>query len=307
MPKVLIFGGNGFVGPWLAREMEGHGWDVCYSDRANKPKKVLDNSYWQADLLDTEAVSRAVTEAKPDAIVNLAAISSVGQSWRVPKATIEVNVLGSMNILEAAKSLGTCPKVLFVGSSEEYAPSEEALVEESALAGNNPYGISKRTMSELANLYEITGDVRVYCTRSFNHIGPGQAPNFVVSSWCSQVADIERSSHGGIVRVGNLSVRRDFSDVRDIVRGYRMLLESDCSGKVFNFGSGVAMSLKDILETIIGFSSQDVSYEVDPALIRPIDQPCVLASISKAERELGWRPKIPLRWTLRDIYDSFRI
>jgi len=305
MPKALVFGANGFVGPWLVREMEAHEWEICCSDRASDSKEGLGSSYWQADLLDADAVSRVVTEVKPNAIVNLAAISSVSQSWRAPKTTIEVNVLGSMNVLEAAKSQGTCPKVLFVGSSEEYAPSKEALAEESPLAGNNPYGISKRTMCELANLYEVAGDVRVCCTRSFNHTGPGQAPSFVIPSWCSQVANIERSSHEGTIRVGNLSVCRDFSDVRDIVRGYRMLLESNCSGETFNFGSGIATSLKDILEIVIGFTSQNVSYDVKPSFIRPTDQPCVLADISKAKRELGWEPEIPLSRTLHDVYKSF--
>ena len=305
MAKALIFGSNGFVGPWLARELESHGWKVACSDRADDPKEGLPAEYFRADLLDAPRVAEVIAKVKPDAVVNLAAVSSVGQSWRAPAATIEVNVVGSIGVLEAAKALGTCPKVLLVGSSEEYLPSEGPLSEESPLSGNNPYGISKRAVGELADLYEAAGDVRVYRTRSFNHTGPGQAPGFVIPSWCAQVAEIERSGRTGTMRVGNLSVRRDISDVRDVVRGYRMLLESDRSGEVFNLGSGAATPLKDILETVISFSSQEIGYEVDPALIRPTDQPCVQADVSKAARELGWRPEMPLAQTLRDVYEGF--
>lgn len=305
MAKALIFGSNGFVGPWLARELLSHGWNVACSDMTDGPRAGLPEEYYRADLLDAGGIKDVVAQAQPDAIVNLAAISSVGQSWKVPAATVQVNVVGSLNVLEAARALGTCPKVLLVGSSEEYEPSDGPLSEDSPLAGNNPYGISKRTMGEFANIYERSGDVRVYRTRSFNHTGPGQAPRFVVPSWCKQVADLERAGQGGTMRVGNLSVRRDISDVRDIVRGYRMLLESDRSGEVFNFGSGVATPLSNILETVIGFSSHEIAYEVNPALIRPADQPRVQAEVTKARRELGWMPRIPLPQTLRDVYESF--
>ena len=293
------------MGPWLVKELESHGWEVACSDRFGSPKEGLPGEYYVADLLDAGSVAEVVSTVKPEAVVNLAAVSSVGQSWRAPAVTIEVNVVGALNVLDAAKALGTCPKVLLVGSSEEYEPSEEPLSEDSPLAGNNPYGISKLTVGEFSNLYEGAGDVRVYRTRSFNHTGPGQAPGFVIPSWCKQVAAFEREGHGGTMRVGNLWVRRDISDVRDIVRGYRMLLESDCSGEVFNLGSGAANPLRDVLETIIGFSSQNIEHEVDQGLIRPVDQSCVLADVSKARRELGWRPEIPLSRTLRDVFESF--
>lgn len=293
------------MGPWLVKELESHGWEVACSDRFGSSKEGLQGEYYVADLLDAGRVAEVISTVKPDAVVNLAAVSSVGQSWSAPAVTIEVNVVGALNVLDAAKSLGTCPKVLLVGSSEEYEPSEEPLSEDSPLAGNNPYGISKLTVGEFSNLYEAAGDVRVYRTRSFNHTGPGQAPGFVIPSWCKQAAAFEREGHGGTMRVGNLWVRRDISDVRDIVRGYRMLLESDCSGEVFNLGSGAATLLRDVLETIIGFSSQDIEHEVDQGLIRPVDQSCVLADVSKARRELGWRPEIPLSRTLRDVFESF--
>lgn len=305
MSRVLIFGACGFVGPWLAREFESNGWEVFCSDRLEKPKAGLPGEYHEANLLDADGVGRVVSQAAPDAVVNLAAISSVGQSWKAPAATVEVNVIGSLNVLEAAKALGTEPKVLLVGSSEEYEPSEGPLSEDGPVAANNPYGISKATVGGFADLYEAEGSVRVYRTRSFNHTGPGQAPGFVIPSWCKQVADFERAGHGGIMRVGNISVRRDISDVRDIVRGYRLLVESDCSGEVFNFGSGEATPLESILETVIGFSSQEIEHETDPALIRPTDQPWVQANISKAERELGWKPEIPLEQTLHDVYETF--
>lgn len=305
MPKVLVFGACGFVGPWLTKEMESNGWEVACSDRAYAAKDGLSAEYYRADLLDAARVREVVARAAPDAVVNLAAVSSVGQSWHIPAATVQVNVVGGLNVLEAARVLGTCPKVLLVGSSEEYAPSNGPLSEESPVAAANPYGISKVTLGAFADLYERSGDVRVYRTRSFNHTGPGQASTFVIPSWCKQVADLVRAGHSGTIRVGNLSVERDISDVRDIVRGYRLLIESDRSGEVFNLGSGVATPLRDILDTIIGFAGGGISYEVDPEFFRPADQAKVQADVSKADSELGWSPEISLSQTMRDVYEEF--
>lgn len=305
MARALVFGANGFVGPWLARELAAHGWEVCGSDRADAPKTGLEIvAYRQADLFDSGRVAAVVAELHPDLIVSLAAVSSVGASWKAPQATVEVNVVGAVNVLEAARAFDDC-RVLLVGSSEEYAPSKRPLSEGSPVLANNPYGISKAGQGRFADLYHERYGMRVNRVRAFNHTGPGQQPIFVLPSWCRQVADIERSGKPGTVRVGNLDVRRDFSDVRDVVRAYRLIAESDYAGEIFNVGSGVARPLSELLDTIRSFSSQEIGVEADPALIRPNDNPVILCGCGKAERLLGWRPERNLTDTLREMYEGF--
>jgi len=305
MARALIFGVNGFVGPWLARELTAHGWEVCGSDRADAPKTDLGIvAYRQTDLLDSNRVATVVAELHPALIVNLAAVSSVGASWKAPQATVKVNVVGAMNVLEAVRALDGC-QVLLVGSSEEYAPSEGPLSEGSPVLANNPYGISKASQGRFADLYHEHYGMRVNRVRAFNHTGPGQRPTFVLPSWCRQVADIEYSGRPGTMQVGNLDVRRDFSDVRDVVRAYRLIAESNCAGEVFNVGSGVAQPLSELLDTIRSFSSQEIGVETDPTLMRPSDNPVILCDCGKAKRLLGWRPERNLTNTLWEMYEGF--
>lgn len=303
--RALIFGAGGFVGAYLAKELAENGYEVFGSDLRGTTGNPDFSGYRSGDLTDADAVRSIVDEFQPSAIVNLAAISSVGQSWKMPQVTMSVNVNGTLNILDAAKALKSPPKILLIGSSEEYAPSGAPLKETDPIDANNPYGISKTAQERFAEIYEKHYGLRIYRTRSFNHTGISQPSSFVLPSWCSQVAEIEKSGRPGILKVGNIDVARDFSDVRDVVYAYRTLLESDSYGQVYNIGSGIATPLREIIETVIGFSSREISYEVDQALIRPSDQPCVQADISKATRELGWQPEIPLMRTLRDMYESF--
>lgn len=306
MPRVLIFGANGFVGAYLAREFADHGYVVAASDQMASPRNSLQcDSYTECNLLDADEVVKVAAAAKPDVVINLAAVSNVGQSWRMPQMTIEVNVVGSLNVLEAAKVQEPMPKVLLVGSSEEYAPSDVPLTEESPLSAGNPYGISKAGQERFANVYEERFGMQIYRVRSFNHTGVGQSDTFVLPSWCKQAADIEKSGKPGVLRVGNLHVKRDFSDVRDIVRAYRLLVESDYAGEVFNVGSGVAHTLEELLQSIIDDCSQEVLVEVDPRRLRPSDNPTITCDYTKARRLLGWTPRYKIEDTLRAIYESY--
>ena len=304
MPRALIFGVNGFVGGYLTRELACHGYEVIGSDMGEAAAHEGMSVYYPGNLLDADRVSEIVCASRPDAIVNLAAISSVGQSWKVPALTMQVNVVGAINILEAARATRESPKILLVGSSEEYAPSDKPLKETDPLDATNPYGISKVTQERFAELYGERYGLRIYRTRSFNHTGPGQSTKFVIPSWCKQVADIERSGKPGVIHVGNLDVVRDFSDVRDVVRAYRMILESECSGEVFNIGSGEARSLRAILETVILQSAYEVGVEKDESLYRPSDNPFTCASIESIALKIGWAPTYGFAETIKGIYGS---
>lgn len=305
MEKVLIFGIGGFVGSYLANEFIEHGYVVSGADK-NKGNMLPESvAFHESDLLDSDAVLALVESECPDIIVNLAAISSVGASWNIPQTTIMVNVVGALNILEAARKAIKKPKILFVGSSEEYVVSEFPMNEDRPLNASNPYGISKVTQEQFAKMYKEQYGLKIYCVRPFNHTGVGQRDSFVLPSWCKQVAEIEKTGKPGVLKVGNLKVRRDFSHVKDIVRAYRMIVESDNCDLVYNVGSGVSHSLEDILQYIVGLSSQKIEIEVEQSRIRPTDQPVICCDYNLIKTELGWEPQYTVFDALKELYKSY--
>ncbi len=303
MKKVLIFGMGGFVGPYLASELQAHGYEVYGSDL--HAKRIGNISVIAADLLNAGSVETVIRDIEPDAIINLAAISSVGQSWGMPQVTMQVNVIGALNILEAARKQQTKLKIMFIGSSEEYIVSDKPMSENTPLDANNPYGISKITQERFAALYRGQYGLKVYCVRPFNHTGVGQRDSFVLPSFCKQVAEIEKSGRPGVIKVGNLAVRRDFSHVKDIVRAYRMILESKDDTQIYNVGSGKAYGLDELMEYITSLSNQKITVEIDPALVRPVDTPVICCDYSKIKRELGWEPKLTVFNALQELYKSY--
>lgn len=305
MKKVLIFGIGGFVGSYLAREFLNCGYVVWGSDKVKSDLLPAEVQFQEADLLIAEQVMDLMQKVSPDIVVNLAAISSVGASWNIPQATISVNVVGALNIMEAARKCSAMPKVMFIGSSEEYAASDAPITEKTPLDANNPYGISKMTQERFAQVYRERYGMKIYCVRPFNHTGVGQRDSFVLPSFCKQVAEIEKSGRSGVIKVGNLTAERDFSDVRDIVRAYRMIVESNDCAKIYNVGSGKAYSLTELLEYIVSLSNQKITVEVDPARVRPIDTPRICCDNSEIEKDLGWKPQYSIFDTLREIYNSY--
>lgn len=302
MKRVLIFGVGGFVGGYLTREFQLHGYEVYGSDAMERHPDGI--PFAKANLLDAKAVEKLVANVRPDAIVNLAAVSSVSLSWEIPQATMQVNVVGALNLLEAAKACDPMPKVLFIGSSEEYEMSDKPIDESTPLNSSNPYGISKMMQEKLAESYRDRYGIQVYCVRAFNHTGVGQNENFVIPSWCKQVAEISRSGKPGTMRVGNLNLYRDFSNVKDVVRAYRMVLESDNCSTVYNIGSGEAVLLKDLLEYIVSLSEQPVKVEADQQLIRPADTPYICCNHTLITDRLGWKPEISLYETVKEMFGS---
>ena len=235
-------------------------------------------------------------------IINLAAISSVGLSWKIPQKTMEVNVIGALNILEASRKQENKPKVMFIGSSEEYAPSDKPLNEDSPLNANNPYGISKLTQERYAELYRNQYGMKVYCVRPFNHTGIGQKETFVLPSFCKQVAEIEKSGKPGTIKVGNLDAIRDFSDVRDIVKAYKLIIESNDCETIYNVGSGNAYSLRELLDYIISLSSQKIDVVIDLKKYRPIDTPYVCCDNILLKNKFSFSFKYNIFDSLKEIF-----
>lgn len=301
--SVLIFGAGGFVGPYLIREFLENGYSVAASDTRLPVTPVPGVQYGVADLLQAVDVERTVRDAKPDFVVNLAAISSVGQSWKIPQKTIEVNVVGTLHLIEAVHALAPSARVLLVGSSEEYAKKKAPLREEDSITANNPYGISKIAQENFASLYREKYGMQIICTRSFNHTGVGQTAQFVIPGFCMQAATIDKSGKPGVISVGNLSAVRDISDVRDIVHVYRMLLENPSAHVVFNVGSGVAYKIEDLLHYILSLASVPIRVEIDPEKLRPIDNPYHVCDNTRI-REF-WKGT-DLHDTIRRIFNHYR-
>ena len=305
MKKVLIFGVSGFVGNYLSKEFLDHGYKVYGTDVIQSPLLLSDVTFCSSDLMNSEEVEQLVNDIKPDIIVNLAAVSSVAASWGIPQRTIQINVLGALNIMEAARKSELKPKIMFIGSSEEYAISDSPISEECPLNASNPYGISKVTQENLAKIYREQFGLKIYCVRPFNHTGVGQKDTFVLSSFCKQVAEIEKRGKPGEIRVGNLTVKRDFSHVKDIVRAYRMIVESDNCDIIYNVGSGKAYSLEKMLKYIVDLSAQKIEIVVDPTRFRPTDQPVICCDYSLIKAELRWEPEYTVFDALKEMYEYF--
>ena len=306
MSRVLIFGAGGFVGSYLCKEFLNNGYKVSGTDKGEGSALPSEVDFYKTDLMQANEVEKLIGQIQPDIIVNLAAISSVGASWNMPQTTMAINVIGALNIMEAARKSEQKPRILFVGSSEEYVISENPLDENTQLNANNPYGISKVTQEQFAKLYREQYGLKIYCVRPFNHTGIGQRDSFVLPSFCKQVAEIDKSGKDGKIQVGNLKVKRDFSHVKDVVRAYRMIVESDNCNQIYNVGSGNAYSLEDMLTYIIGLSDQNIEIEVDQNRIRPTDQPVICCDRSLIGKELGWKPQYDVYDALKEMFDYYK-
>ncbi len=291
MPKTLVIGASGFVGGYLVRELESAGHEVF---QANFP---------EFDLLDSVAVESVLRRTAPDFVVNLAAVSSVGESWNDPVMTVEVNVKGVLHLLDAIQKFSPNAKTLLIGSAEEYAPKSSPLLETDPLEASNPYGITKIAQENFATLYRKKHGLKIVCTRSFNHTGVGQSPRFALPSFARQVAEIDARGIPGKIFVGNLEAVRDFSDVEDVVHVYRMLLESENEFSVYNVGSGIARSMSELLRLIVGFSKVPIEIVQDPAKMRPVDIPYLCADNSRIRK--FWRGT-DIRNTVQRMFDSYR-
>lgn len=329
--RVFITGATGFVGRHLIAYLEdrekrnknGRRVEItgtCYPERPDECPDFRAAAPGVAllplDLRDPGAVSVAVAACRPDRIFHLAAISQVRASWDLRRETIETNLMGTFHIFEAARLRAPSARILFISSSDVYGTQglrRMPLRESSPLSAASPYGFTKLSAEELAVFYARMEKMAIVIARPFTHTGPGQNPDFVCSDWARQIAVVEAEAKGrknggpaGVLKVGNLSVRRDYSDVRDIVRAYVLLLEKGKIGEAYNICSGKARTLREILRMLVKKSRVKITVEVDPARVRKADIPLLAGSHAKITREMGWRPRYSLETTLSDLLDDWR-
>ena len=309
--KALIIGGGGFVGRYLAEHLvQDCGWETFLTKLPKENVEVEGCEAYNLDILDKDAVEALLVRLKPDAILHLAAQSSVAYSWKNPQLTADINIHGCLNVLDAVRSVpGYAPKILLIGSGEEYGvlPENTSLVSETTpVHPANPYAITKLAQNLFGELYAKAYDMHIMMVRAFNHIGPGQLPQFVVSDFCKQVAEIEAGKKEPVMYVGNLAAKRDFTDVRDVVRAYALLVQKGTPGETYNVGSGHAHEIREILDLIISFSPREIRVEIDPNKIRPVDVPIIEADITKLNAATGWKPQIPLEQTIQETLDYWR-
>ena len=230
-------------------------------------------------------------------------------AWKEPALTIDVNIKGSVNLMDAVRELYYKPRVLLIGSGEEYGhilENETPISEATMLRPGNIYAATKVCQNMIGTIYSKAYDMEIMLVRAFNHVGPGQSPIFVVSDFCKQVAEIENGLREPVMYVGNLAARRDFTDVRDVVRAYGLLSLKGRAGETYNVGSGNAVEIRAMLDMIIGMSSADIEVKVDQNKIRPVDVPVIEADITKINEQTGWKPDIPLNQTIKEILDYWR-
>ena len=284
---VLVTGGQGFAGQHLLAEL---------GNRAAAP---------DLDVTEQDAVVREIRETRPDAVVHLAALSQVSYSWREPATVWHVNVLGVVNVLEAVRSEAPTARVLVVSTGEVYG---RALVtptpETEPVAPVSPYAASKAAAEIAASWARVAG-LDVVVARAFQDEVPGRDDRFAVGSWATQLALLEREG-GGTLRVGNLDAERDVTDVRDVCRAYRLLLDRTVPADVYNVASGRTRAMRRVLELLLELVDCEVTVEPDPALLRPLDLPVVAGDATKLRAATGWEPAIPLEQTLADTLDAAR-
>jgi GDP-4-dehydro-6-deoxy-D-mannose reductase len=263
----------------------------------------------EVEITDPVALLAALSDAAPDAVYHLAALTHVGQSWEDPLRVLEVNVIGTGAVLAAARQCGTDPRILVVSSAEVYgAVTDPALLpldEDSPSAPLTPYAASKLAAEALATQAYLGHGQHVITVRPFNHIGPGQSPNFAVPALAKRIVEADRN-RAPTIPVGNLSARRDFTDVRDVVRAYRFLIESGQPGSVYNVCTGRDVSIREIADRLLDLAGHALELETDPSLVRLVEVPVLRGDPGRLSSATGWKPEIPLEQTLADVLAFWR-
>jgi len=307
--RALITGVGGFVGRHLRQHLEEQGDRVSGLGRPADSGDMAAMRLFAADLSDRAAVERIVREVEPEAVYHLAAQSSPAESLSDPWATIGNNLLAQINLFEALLAANLRPRVLVIGSSDEYGrvdPADVPTHEGVALRPLTPYAVSKVGQDMMGFQYFAQHGLPVVRVRPFNHTGPGHDARFVIPSLARQLAQIELGEREPILNVGNLNVERDFTDARDMVRAYRLALVAGVPGDVYNLGRGHSVRIADMIDELISLCRVPVQTRVDPALLRPTDIPRQEADTRKFTALTGWQPLIPWHTTLSDTLDYWR-
>ncbi len=312
--KAFITGIAGFVGSHLAEVLLSGGYEVYGLIRPRSKTDYIESiinklHLEDADILDTHSLYATISRIKPDYIFHLAAQSFVPTSWVSPSVTLETNIVGSANLFEAVRQVGIDPVIQIACSSEEYglvSPDELPIKETNPLRPLSPYAVSKLAMDYLGYQYFQSYKIRIVRTRGFNHTGPRRGDTFAESNFAKQIALIEKSKQEPVIHVGNLTASRDYSDVRDMVRGYLVAVEKCDPGDVYNICSGTTIKIGDMLNILLSFSKTKVKIQPDQSRMRPSDVPVLLGDNTKFVAKTGWKPEIPFKKTMEDLLNYWR-
>ncbi|MBQ3855305.1 MAG: GDP-mannose 4,6-dehydratase [Ruminococcus sp.] len=309
MKRALIIGGGGFAGGYLIRELTAAGYEA-HATCLPEEEICGDCAVYSLDIGDVPAIEGLLARVMPDVVFHLAAQSSVAVSWKKPALTAQVNVVGAVNVLEAVRlSQRPDTRLLLIGSGEEYGfiPKDACpLSEEEKLRPGNIYAATKVCQEMIGQIYSRSYGMDIVMTRSFNHTGPGQSPTFVVSEICRQIAAAEQPGAPAELLIGNTDAKRDFTDVRDVVRAYRLLAEKGVSGRVYNVGRGSAAAISEILETALSMSQVQIAVIRDPKRLRASDIPIIEPDVSLIFADTGWSAQISIEETVRDTLEWWR-
>lgn len=302
--KALVIGADGFVGRHLCPHLRDAGDEVI---EIIGPHLAPLGDATPLDVRDAEAVAQAVRSARPDAVYHLAAVAFGPDASADVRVAMAIAVEGTINVLEATSALDPAPVVLVTGSAEVYgAPELDRIGEETPTRPVNLYGATKLAQEALALAWAQAREAPVVVTRAFNHIGPGQRDTFAIPSFARQLAEIAAGRCEPRLAVGNLSPVRDFTDVRDVVAAYRLLVAGGHTGEPINVASGRGVAIGEVLETLIAVSGLEVSVERDPAHARRLDPPRVVGDPTRLQMLTGWVPRFGLAETLTDVWEDAR-
>ncbi len=311
--RALITGISGFAGSYLAEYLLSHTsievWGVSLGPTDNIDALMQRIVYLSKDITDPAVCQEVMQQAQPDLIFHLAAQAFVPVSWQDPWSTMENNIRAQVNLLHFAVQQSSSARVLVIGSNEEYGrvdPARMPITEETPLRPDSPYGVSKIAQDYLGLQYFISHKLFTVRLRPFNHIGPRQNERFMAADFAKQVAEIELGRREPVIRVGNLESKRDFTDVRDMMRAYSLALERGAPGEVYNVGSGQAHSVREVLDYYLGRAKLSIRVEPDPSRGRPSDNPIAVCDATKFKKQTGWEPEILFEQTLRDTLEYWR-
>jgi len=310
--RIFLTGASGFVGKhflYLLRNKEADIFGFCYPDEPEPSQVTSKCTIHKIDIRSDKDTEEFIEFSKPDSVLHLAAVSNVGQSWKKRKETFEVNLMGTLNLFEALRKYASHAKILFISSSEVYGIPEletRPLRETDPVQPVSPYAFTKLSGERLCQFYTQIEDMDIVTVRSFPHTGPGQSPDFVCSDWASQIARIEKGLSPPLIKVGNIEVKRDFVDVRDVVKAYYSLIKNGKKGHVYNVSSGKSISLKQVLNTLLENAKVKIDVKTDESKMRKADIPVLTGDNRKIKKEIFWEPKIPLKQTLLDLLQYWR-
>ena len=312
--KALITGISGFVGSYLAEFLLDKKYKVfgTFYDKStfSNIDNILDKiEIFECDIRNYNSLKTIIEKVRPDEIYHLAAISFVPNSLKDPKLTFDTNLYGTLNLYQAVIEQKINPKILFVGSADEYGivnKNDIPIKENCPLHPVNPYSISKASVDFLSYAYFKNYNLNIIRVRPFNHIGPRQSPEFVCSSFAKQIAEIEKGMKEPVIMVGNLEAKRDFTDVRDMVRAYWLAIQKGELGDVYNICSGKAVSIKEILDKLLSISKTNIKVKQDLNRMRSSDIPILLGNFTKFRTQTSWEQEISFEKTLRCILDYWR-